>query len=169
MGGINYCNVTIGAALSWKPRIIRLQLQFFFRIPGGINYCNVTLHFYMILSFRNIICNNFVPNGKWRPGSQHETPLRLLEWPFSRRKVLQMNSDSNRGNPLIFFSLPFWKKKTRKKPTKTARILSRLRTPKILGKEAKKNSKKQGFPWKDKSKEIQNGKEKKIGDIQTGA
>ena len=47
-----------------KPRIIRLQrLQFFFRIPGGINCCNVTLHFYMILSFRNIICNNFVPNG----------------------------------------------------------------------------------------------------------
>ena len=43
--------------------MIRLQLQFFFRIPGGINYCNVTLHFYMILSYWNIICNNFVPNG----------------------------------------------------------------------------------------------------------
>ena len=28
-GGINYCNVTIGAVLSWKPRMIRLQLQFF--------------------------------------------------------------------------------------------------------------------------------------------
>ena len=47
-GGINYCNVIIGAVLAWKPQIIRLQLQFFFRILGGTNYCNVTLRFYMI-------------------------------------------------------------------------------------------------------------------------
>ena len=53
----------IGPVLPWKERVFRLQLQFFFRIPGGINYCNVTPFLYRILSFRNIICNNFVPNG----------------------------------------------------------------------------------------------------------
>ena len=64
---------------------------------------------------------------------------------------------------LIFFSLPFWKNK--EKPTKTARILSRGRTPKSLEKKQNR-SKRQGFPWKEKSKEIQNGKEKKIREWQ---
>ena len=30
----------------------------------GINYCNVTPFLYRIVSFQNIICNIFVPNGK---------------------------------------------------------------------------------------------------------
>ena len=85
-GGIHYCNVTIGAVLSWKPRIIRLQLQFFFRIPGGINYCNVTLRFYMILSFRNIICNNFVPNGKQMAEVAIKTNARSMQMPEGAMK-----------------------------------------------------------------------------------
>ena len=39
--GINYCNVMIGALLSWKPRIFWLQLQFLSLCCVGINYCNV--------------------------------------------------------------------------------------------------------------------------------
>ena len=41
----------IGTVLPCKPRIIRLQLQFFSRCCVGINYCNVTLHFYRIWCF----------------------------------------------------------------------------------------------------------------------
>ena len=59
----NCCNVTIGAVLLWKLRIIRLQLQFFFRRRVGINDCNVTLQSYWNLSWQNTICNNFVSNG----------------------------------------------------------------------------------------------------------
>ena len=40
--GISECNVRIGAALLWKPRIFRLQLQFCSRCCVGVNYCNVT-------------------------------------------------------------------------------------------------------------------------------
>ena len=39
--GIVYYTVLIGAVLSWKPRIIRLQLQFFSRSCVGTNCCNV--------------------------------------------------------------------------------------------------------------------------------
>ena len=62
-GGINYCNVRIGAVLPWKEGTFRLQLQFFSPCYVGINYCNVTPFLYRILSFQNIICNNFVSNG----------------------------------------------------------------------------------------------------------
>ena len=58
--------------------MIRLQLQFFCRIPGGINYCNVTLYFYMILSSRNLICNNFVPNGMSVPVRQNRCSTALV-------------------------------------------------------------------------------------------
>ena len=36
-GGINSCNVMIGAVLLWQPRIIRLQLQFLSRCRVGMN------------------------------------------------------------------------------------------------------------------------------------
>ena len=53
----------IVAVLPLQERIFRLQLQFFSLCFVGINYCNVTPFLYRILSFQNIICNNFVPNG----------------------------------------------------------------------------------------------------------
>ena len=67
------------------------------------------------------------------------------------------------GGPLIFFSLPFWK--TARKTTKTARISSACRTPKILGKEGKNAQNRKEFLEKEKGKEKQKGKEKKIRDI----
>ena len=71
-GGELDCNVVIGAVLPGKERIFRLQLQFFFSpCYVGVNNCNVT----PFLSFRTIICNNFVPNGNaslsgWGAGSR---------------------------------------------------------------------------------------------------
>ena len=55
-GIINNCNVMIGAALPWKARIFRLQLQFFSPccVWELISCCNVTLY---------ALGNNFVPNG----------------------------------------------------------------------------------------------------------
>ena len=44
-GGINYCNVMVGAVLPWKARIFRLQLQFFL-LYVRMNYCNVTPFLY---------------------------------------------------------------------------------------------------------------------------
>ena len=35
LGGINFCNVRMGAVLPWKPRMFRLQLQFFFSLLCG--------------------------------------------------------------------------------------------------------------------------------------
>ena len=61
---------------------------------------------------------------------------------------------------LIFFSLPFWK--TARKTTKKARISSACRTPKILGKEGEKAQDRKEFLQKEKGKENQKGKEKKI-------
>ena len=63
LGGINNCNVVIGAVLLWKERIFRLQLQFKSLCYVRIKYCNATPFLYRILSFQNIICNDFVPNG----------------------------------------------------------------------------------------------------------
>ena len=40
----------------------------------GINYCNVTLFIYRSLSFQNIICNNFIPNGRAVRHSQESRP-----------------------------------------------------------------------------------------------
>ena len=57
------CNEALGAVLLWKLRIIRLQLQFFFRRRVGINDCNVTLQSYWNLFWQNTICNSFVSNG----------------------------------------------------------------------------------------------------------
>ena len=56
----------IAAVLAWQERVFRLQLQFFSPCYVGINYCNVTPFLYSMLSFQNIICNDFVPNGKRR-------------------------------------------------------------------------------------------------------
>ena len=39
----------------------------------GINYCNVTPFLYRILSFQNIICNNFVSNGRGREEHRPKT------------------------------------------------------------------------------------------------
>ena len=61
---------------------------------------------------------------------------------------------------LIFFSLPFWKKQG--KTHKNSKDSFSQADPQNRWKRSKKRSKKQGFPWKEKSKEIQNGKEKKI-------
>ena len=55
----------IGAVLSWKERIFRLQLQFFSPCYVGMNCCNVSPFLYRILSFQNKKCNNFVPNGSF--------------------------------------------------------------------------------------------------------
>ena len=52
IGGMNYCNIVIGAVLPWKERIFRLQLQFFSPCYVGINDCNVTSFLYRILSFQ---------------------------------------------------------------------------------------------------------------------
>ena len=49
-----------------------------------------------------------------------------------------------------------------RKTTKKARIFHRCRTPKILGKEGKNAQKSKEFLGKEKSKEIQKIKEKKI-------
>ena len=62
LGEMNYFNVMI-AVLSWKERIFWLQLQLFCPCYVEINCCNVTPFLYRILSFQNIICNTFVPNG----------------------------------------------------------------------------------------------------------
>ena len=67
------------------------------------------------------------------------------------------------GKALIFFSLPFWK--TARKTTKKARISSACRTPKILGKEGKNAQKRKEFLEKEKGKENQKGKEKKIREV----
>ena len=61
---------------------------------------------------------------------------------------------------LIFFSLLFREKA--RKTTKKARIFHLLRTPKILGKGGKNTQKNKEFLEKQKSKEIQKSKEKKI-------
>ena len=68
---------------------------------------------------------------------------------------------------LIFFSLPFWK--TARKTTKKARISSACRTPKILGKEGKNAQNRKEFLEKEKGKENQKGKEKKIRGCPGGA
>ena len=50
-----------------------LQLQFFSPCSVGIHCCNVSPFLYRILSFQNIICNNFVLNGTPKfsnPGSR---------------------------------------------------------------------------------------------------
>ena len=57
------CNVRIGAGLPWKPRRLRLQLQFFSWRCVEMNYCNVTSHFYRSLSFQNITNWNSLLNG----------------------------------------------------------------------------------------------------------
>ena len=62
--------------------------------------------------------------------------------------------------PLIFFSLPFWK--TARKTTKKARISSACRTPQSLGKEGQNAQIRKEFLEKEKGKENQKGKEKKI-------
>ena len=56
LGGISCCNVRIGAVLPWKPRIFRLQLQFFSLCCVGINYSIVMPFLYRILFFQNAIC-----------------------------------------------------------------------------------------------------------------
>ena len=61
---------------------------------------------------------------------------------------------------LIFFSLLFRKKA--RKTTKKARIFHLFRNPEILGKEGKNTQKSKEFLEKQKSKEIQKSKEKKI-------
>ena len=61
---------------------------------------------------------------------------------------------------LIFFSLRFWK--TARKTTKKARISSACHTAKILGKEGKNAQNRKEFLAKEKGKENQKGKEKKI-------
>ena len=53
-------NVMIGAVLSWKPRVFRLQLQVFSLCCVGINYCDVMpLHYrlYVFRTRKNIVCN----------------------------------------------------------------------------------------------------------------
>ena len=64
--------------------------------------------------------------------------------------------------PMPWSSFPcrFWK--TARKTTKTARISSACRTPKILGKEGKNAQNRKEFLEKEKGKEKQKGKEKKI-------
>ena len=87
-GGVDFCNVMIGAVLPWKELIFRLQLQFFSPCYVTINYRNVTPFLYRILSFQNIICNIFVPNGKpclalancvWRHSSAIFSSHHLLD------------------------------------------------------------------------------------------
>ena len=64
---------------------------------------------------------------------------------------------------LIFFSLPFWK--TARKTTKKARISSACRTPKTLGKEGKNAQNRKEFLEKEKSKENQKARKRRLGDI----
>ena len=64
LGGINYCNVMIGAVLPWQERIFRLQLQFFSLCDVGVNYCDATFLYRLLsFSFQHIVCNNSVPDG----------------------------------------------------------------------------------------------------------
>ena len=42
LGGINHCNVTIGAVLPCKERIFRMQLQYFSLCYVGFNFFNET-------------------------------------------------------------------------------------------------------------------------------
>ena len=65
-GGVNYCNVIIGAVLPWKTRIFGLELQVFSLCCAGIHWCNVAPFLYRILFWQNRICNNFVSNGKYK-------------------------------------------------------------------------------------------------------
>ena len=51
------------AVLPLQKRIFRLQLQFFSLCFVGLSHCNITPFLYRILSFHNMICNNFVPSG----------------------------------------------------------------------------------------------------------
>ena len=53
-------------------KIFRLQLQFFPRCCVGTKYCNVTPLSYRILSFQNIICNNFVSNSGRKKAHKHK-------------------------------------------------------------------------------------------------
>ena len=53
----NDCSEMIGAAN------ISVTVTVFLSVLVGINYCNGTPFLYRILSFQNLICNNFVPNG----------------------------------------------------------------------------------------------------------
>ena len=60
----------------------------------------------------------------------------------------------------VFFSLPFWK--MARKTTKKTGISYACRTPRILEKEWKNAQNRKEFLEKEKGKEIQKGKEKKI-------
>ena len=62
---------------------------------------------------------------------------------------------------LIFFSLPFWKNK--ETPPKTARIRSRGRTPKFVGKQAKKGSKSKDFLEKKKARKSKTARKRRSG------
>ena len=114
---------------------VRLQLQFFSRRCVGISYCNVTL-FLRILSFQNIICNNFVSNGSYflrvwgsSPQSQilqsekglirftclgHVMRAILSVWPkcshrcFSLKEPLQNLRKSSSTQPKTQPSKPLW-------------------------------------------------------------
>ena len=69
-GGINCCNVMIGAVLSWKQRIFGLQSQFYSLCCVGINYCNVLPFLYRICFFQNISSSPRCGSGPkyhWRP------------------------------------------------------------------------------------------------------
>ena len=58
------------------------------------------------------------------------------------------------------YGVPFWK--AARKTAKKARVSSACRTPKILGKQGKNAQKRKEFLEKEKGKENQKGKEKKI-------
>ena len=66
--------VMIAAVLPWQEQIFQLQLQFFSPCYAGIKCCNVNPFLYRIVSFQNVTCNNFVPNGSSHPvaGQQHK-------------------------------------------------------------------------------------------------
>ena len=81
-------------------------------------------------------------------------------------RFLEARSGVFVSRALIFFSLPFWKNK--EKPTKTARILSRWRTPQILGKEAKNAQKKTNKDFlkkKEKTRKSKTARKKRSGGI----
>ena len=52
LGGMNYCNVRIGAVLPCRTRLSWLQLQFFSLYCVGTNCCNVMPFLCRILVFR---------------------------------------------------------------------------------------------------------------------
>ena len=54
----------IVAVLLWKDEHFGYGYSFFSPCFVGINCCNVTQFLFRIFSFQNIICNNFVPNGR---------------------------------------------------------------------------------------------------------